>query len=352
MRINKIHIENFRSHTVSDYKFFPGINLIIGPNGSGKTSVVEAISLIAYGHSFKGAEDKELVRRGEHYLNIKAETSYGQIVTKVKINIANNQKRVYIDDRAIKRLSELMDVLNVVTFEPKEVSLLQGPPKQRRKFLDFAIAKISPMYLAKLQEYEKLLQERNKILKEEVVDETHLNIVTDLLIKASEPICSMRARYIARLNACLKQVYAKIDEGKKNPEIVYHPFVIPDENFLIAAKTAFKDALASDLAKKVTSIGLHKDDFLISLNGQDVATFGSQGENRLAVIALKLSVHQALEKREDKPVVILDDVLSELDTLHKNKLLTYLKTIDQVFITATHTNLDASQVHIIDLSKQ
>lgn len=351
MLIDKLHLENFRSHTMNDYVFSSGINAIIGPNGSGKTSIVEAISLIASGHSFKGAEDKELVRRGANYLNIEATTIKGKIATKVKINVVNGQKRVYIDGTAIKRLSELIEVLNVVTFEPKEVGLLQGAPRLRRKFLDFAISKSSPFYLAKLQEYDKLLSERNKILKEDEIDETHLNIVTDLLIKASQPICEMREKYVKALNACLGKVYSRIDSSKKNPQIVYEPFVKVSDAFLIEAKTAFKDALTNDLAKKVTSIGPQKDDFLITLNGENVATYGSQGENRIAIIALKLASHQVVTSREEKPVVILDDVLSELDDAHKDKLLTYLKTIDQVFITATHLEKKDDAVHIIDLTK-
>ena len=334
MNVKSLTLKNFRNHKYLSYEFQPGINTIIGPNGIGKTNIVEAIYYLSIVRSFRTNEESNLILNGSEMAEIASTISEGKIIKKVKVGIQEENRQILLNSKPASK-SELAKSINVILFEPKDVLLFRGSPKERRHFLDLNISKKSHVYFESASRYEKLLKQRNNLLKQQEIDEILLETTTDLLIKTAAIIVSYRQLYVKDINDILNKIARALTGEESKIEIKYLPFVKFDENFESSAKKAFKSALESDLKKKATSIGTHREDFTVSLNGRDIAMFGSQGENRLVALALKLSPYFLIEDKDKRPIVVLDDVMSELDKTHQDRLIKFLEKMEQVFITAT-----------------
>lgn len=235
----------------------------------------------------------------------------------------------------------------MIVFEPKDVLMFRGLPKVRRNFLDVSLSKKSPVYLEHISRYEKLLKQRNDILKSNEVNMTLLEANTELLIRTSETIVNYRVAYMKDINHILNNITRALAYEEKKVELIYKPYITPNQNFYQDAKNAYKRALESDLRNKATTIGIHREDFYINLNGREIGTFGSQGENRLVALALKLTPYFLTEDEEKKPIVVLDDVMSELDPAHQKRLLEFIQKFDQVFITTTKLKSDNVNSYLI-----
>lgn len=342
MIVKSLTLKNFRNHTYLTYDFSGGLNLITGPNASGKTNIVEAIYYLSLARSFRGVEDGDLIQKGKDRSEIHAVVSEGNLNRKVHIVLTEDGRQVSINGKPISKLSELAKCINVVLFEPKDVMLFRGSPKERRNFLDINLSKKSAPYLDYISRYEKVLHERNRLLKEENIDPILLETTTEMLIKLSGPIVNYRQMYVKDIVDILNKITRALTGEDAKVEIVYKPFIEYDANFDKKAKEAFNKARESDLKQKATTIGIHREDFSISLNGRDIAQFGSQGENRMVALALKLSPYFLIDDKDKRPVVVLDDVMSELDQTHRQKLIMFLKKMEQVFITATRLEVDGA----------
>ena len=339
MLIKKIGLKNFRNHSSLTYEFSENLNVLTGPNGIGKTNIVEAIYYLSLGRSFKAVEDPDLIKRNHERAEINAIITEGELTRKIKVIITKTGRVILINGKSISKLSELAKCVNVILFQPKDVMLFSGPPRDRRNFLDISISKKSAIYLDYISRYDKVLKERNDLLKQEKVDQTLLDVTTELLIKLSGSIISYRQMYVKDINDILNKITRALTGVKGQLELKYYPFIPYDANFTDNAKNAFKRAEESDFKHKQTSIGVHREDISISLNGRDIATFGSQGENRIAALALKLSPYFLIEDKDKKPIVVLDDVMSELDHKHQERLIKFLRKFNQVFITATKLDI-------------
>ena len=336
MNIKSITLKNFRNHNYLSFSFQKGINVISGPNGIGKTNIVEAIYYLSLARSFRTNDTYNLIQKGKDDAEISSIISEGELVRKIRINISKEGKKILLNNKPVSKLSELVKCVNVVLFEPKDVLLFRGSPKERRNFLDINISKKSAIYLDHISRYDKILRQRNDLLKQENVDEVLLDTTTEMLVKLAEPIVSYRQLYVKDINDILNKIARALTGVNSEIEIKYTPFVPFDSEFKESAKKAFKGALEGDLKRKATSIGIHREDFSVSLNGRDIAMFGSQGENRLVALALKLSPYFLIEDKDKRPVVVLDDVMSELDKTHKERLIKFLQKFEQVFITSTN----------------
>ena len=339
MIVQKLALKNFRNHSSKTYEFKPGINIITGPNGIGKTNIVESIYYLSLGRSFRTIDESELVKQGKEEAEITALIKEGEISRKIHVLFAKQGRVVLINDKPIKKLSELSQIVNVLLFEPRDVMLFRGSPKERRSLLDINISKQSKTYLENISRYNKILKERNEILKQENPDLTLLETTTEMLIEVAKPIIVSRSAYLKDINDILNKITRALTGEDNDIQIKYYPFVIPDENYETKAKSAFNQALEGDLKRKATSIGIHREDFSLALNGKDIAAFGSQGENRIVALALILSPYFLIKDKNKRPIIVLDDVMSELDQTHRLRLIKLLQKFEQTFITATRLDV-------------
>ncbi len=345
MIVNRLVLRDFRNYDNLDLSFSRGLNIITGLNGAGKTNIVEAIYFLSLARSFRGVETSDLIMFKRPFAKIEAEVELDNAKKKIVAILSSNNKKLLVNDKPVKRLSELSKLLNVLVFEPKDAFLFLGSPQNRRNYLDINLSKKSPIYLENLIKYEKLLKERNAILKKEKIDEIALNVITKQMIDVSYSIGKYRLAYSHEINRVLTKIINSLMEKHYEAELVYHPFVELDDKFADKASRAYERTLASDKKHKATQIGIHREDISMNLNGKDIAISASQGENRIAVIALKLAPYFLIEEKEARPVVVLDDVMSELDEIHQNKLLDFLRKFEQVFITSTNTNIQNASIY-------
>ena len=334
MIIKTLTLKNFRNHKSISYEFQPGLNILTGPNTVGKTNVVEAIHYLSLGRSFRTTEGSELIQKGNLQAFIEAVCYEGELKRNIRIVISPNSRNIFINGKQAKTI-QLYNCMNVLLFEPKNVLMFRGSPKTRRDFLDNGLSKKSISYLETLLKYDKVLKERNNLLKSENINPVLLEINTKMLVELSEKIVKDRIQYVKDINDLLIKITRALTGVNGKLEINYKPFIAPSENFQKDALEAFKRAEERDLRQKATSIGVHREDFSISLNGRDIGQYGSQGENRIVALALKLSPYFLVKDKDKRPVVVLDDVMSELDQAHRLRLVEFVKKLDQVFITAT-----------------
>ena len=336
MIVKNIKLINFRCYENLEIEFSPGMNYIYGDNASGKTSLVEAIYYLSLARSFKTNKDKELIKKNNDTALINAYLNSLDSYKEILISLMDVGKKIFINKKQIKKISELSNLINAIYFIPKDVNLLKESPSQRRLFLNLSIAKVSNKYLELCINYEKILHSRNELLKQEKINYDLLDVLTNQIIQISKEIYLYRKNYIDNLNKKINYVYKSITGKDEKINIIYETFISNYENFEMIANKKYKDSLENDMQKKVTNIGIHKEDFKIFLNSKDVSKYGSQGENRLSVLALKITPYELIEEEEKKPIIILDDVLSELDKNNQENLLNYLSKLKQVFITSTN----------------
>lgn len=349
MLIKSLSLTNFRSYESVSVEFGTKINVICGKNGVGKTNLAEAIHYLSLAKSFRLVDDKELIKHGCEFAKIDSVVDDDGLQKRITIIITASGKSVVCNGKKIQKLSDLAKLTNVIVFEPKDVHFFRDSPATRRRFLDISIAKQLPTYLEELSRYEKILKERNELLKLSKVDEKHLLILTNELIRAAEPIVRARTRFIREINEILGKIFQSLSVKDQEIELVYTPFVEQGEGYRNNASDAFKRSLESDLKKKTTNVGPHREDFSMTLNYHNVSVSGSQGENRIAILSLMLAPYFLIKESEKRPIIILDDVMSELDNNHKERLVTFLEKLQQVFITTTQIQkMNASFYDVIN----
>lgn len=345
MFVKSLTIKNFRNHKYLSYDFSNKINVITGSNGSGKTNIVEAIYYLSLARSFRTQNNIDLINDGQETAIIIAEVLEGQIKREIRVVINKDCKKVYLNNKPINKLSELAKSINVILFEPKDVLMFKSSPKVRRNFLDISLSKKSDSYLDYISRYSKILKQRNELLKKTKIDENLLSVLTEMMIKLSKQIIRFRQLYVESINEVLDKIYFSLTGKKDDVKVVYYPFIDIDDEYQAKATELFEKSKESDIKKKATSIGIHREDFKVLMNNHDIATYGSQGENRIVTLALKLSPYFIIKDREKRPIVVLDDVMSELDENHKNKLIDFIRKLEQVFITATEIEVKDASIY-------
>ena len=336
MIIKNLKLKQFRNYDDLNVTFEPNINFILGKNATGKTNIVEAIHYMSLTRSFRSDDDSDLIKNNSSFATIEGTFLLGDVTKNIKIVISPKGKKILCNGYEIKKISELSKLINVIVFKPIDVLMFDDTPSVRRKFLDINISKMDYTYLKSMSEFDKLLKERNESLKQEHCDKNLLEVLTDQLIASQKQIVLKRNAFVEQLNIVVNKVLKAIKGENDTLRINYYPFVKIDENYLKEAKKAYDDNLENDLKHKSTSIGVHRENFKVLLNGKDISSYGSQGEKRLAALSLVLSPYFLISDKDKRPIVILDDVLSELDKVHQNKLVQFVSKMEQVFITATH----------------
>ena len=345
MIVSKLTLRNFRNYGWVELEFAPGLNIIVGDNAQGKTNIVESIHFLSLARSFRNGENADLIMKSRQFATIEATVEQSATKKEIRAVLTPSAKKITCNGKQVKRISELSGLINVIVFEPKDALMFNDSPLVRRNFLDINLSKKSPLYLEALMRYEKLLRERNAILKNDNVDQIQLDVVTKQIIEVSETIVKYRSAYVNEINNVLSKIVTAIKGEKEEARLVYSPFVKNDSKFKETALHAYERMRDSDIKRKATQIGIHREDISMILNGEDVATHGSQGENRIVVIALKLAPYFLIEDKDLRPIVVLDDVMSELDKEHKERLIAFLRKFEQVFITSTTANIKNASIY-------
>ena len=351
MNIESLELSNYRNYKNLYMDYSPKTNLLFGNNAQGKTNILEAIYMCAAGRSHRGSKDKEEIKFGEDEAHIKININKNNINYRIDIHLKKNRpKGIAINGIPIKKTSELLGIFNVVFFSPEDLSIIKNGPSERRRFLDMELCQLNSLYVHSLICYNKILIQRNKLLKDfNFIKESKetLDILDIQLIKYGKEIIRYREVFIDELKNIIKKISKDISGEYIN--INYEKNIEIDKY-----EEKLKNKRNEELKLKMTLIGPHRDDISFSIDGVDIRRFGSQGQQRTAALSLKLSeIELVKEKVKDTPVLLLDDVLSELDKKRQSKLLEYIGDI-QTVITCTgledfiNSNLDIDKIYNVD----
>lgn len=334
MNIRSIELKNFRNYEKLEISFDEGTNILFGDNAQGKTNILEAAYMSGTTKSHKGSRDREMIRFGEEEAHLKTVVARGGREYQIDMHLKKNRaKGIAIDKIPIKKASELFGILNIVFFSPEDLNIIKNGPAERRRFLDSELCQLDRIYLADLTNYNKILAQRNKLLKDMIYRPSLSDTlpVWDMqLIETGKKIIRRRKQFVDELREIVSDIHYRISGGKEELFLKYEPNI--DDIF-------FEDELsrAKEKDKKLcqTSVGPHRDDLLFSIGDVDIRKYGSQGQQRTSALSLKLSEIELVRKSiSDTPVLLLDDVLSELDSSRQNYLLNNISDT-QTIITCT-----------------
>ncbi len=334
MIIKSIKLENFRNYDSLDLDFEKGTNILYGDNAQGKTNVLEAIYLSATTKSHKGSKDKEIIRFDKEEAHIRTFLDKDGMEYRIDMHLRKSRsKGIAINGQPIKKAADLVGLLNIVFFSPEDLSIIKNGPSDRRKFVDMELFQIDKYYLYNLNQYNKIINQRNKLLKDfyfnSDLNET-LQVWNMQLVSYGKQIINRREKFVEQLNEIIYDIHKNLSGGKEELIIIYEPNVSEDD-----FDYKLKSSQERDIKLKMTSVGPHRDDFCFMVNGVDIRKYGSQGQQRTAALSLKLAEIELVKKvTGDLPVLLLDDVLSELDSNRQNYLLNSIGDI-QTIITCT-----------------
>lgn len=333
MWISNLKIKNFRNYTDEKISLNKNINIFYGENAQGKTNIIESIFLCGMGKSFRAKKDNEMINFNSQNSSIEVEFKKSDRDGKIKIELGN-RKNIYLNGIKLKKLSELLGNINLVIFTPEDINILKGSPQNRRRFLDIMISQLRPNYLNCLNMYLKTLEQRNNYLrqiKEERKDENLLDIWDEKLAEYAINIYKYRKEFINKLQEKIENIHNGITENKEEIKIEYISMCKEKEEFL----KALKERRKLDIIKGFTTRGVHRDDFIIFINGKEINIYGSQGQNRTAMLSLKLSELKVVyDEIGEEPILLLDDFMSELDSKRRKSFLENINDT-QVIITCT-----------------
>lgn len=334
MIIKSMELQNFRNYENLRILFEQGTNIFFGDNAQGKTNILEAVYLSGTSKSHKSSKDKEMIRFGEQEAHLRTIVVKKGREYQIDVHLKQNKtKGIAVNKVPLKKASELFGILNLVFFSPEDLNIIKNGPTERRRFLDFELCQLDKIYFSDLFLYHKILNQRNKLLKDMVYKPDLMDTLSvwDMqLEETGKKIICRRTQFVEELNGIVQQIHANISGGKETLILQYEPSVSEDcfAQQLIRARER-------DRKLCFTSIGPHRDDFLFSVNGVDIRKFGSQGQQRTAALSLKLSEIELVKRTVfESPVLLLDDVLSELDNNRQNYLLNSICDT-QTLITCT-----------------
>jgi len=340
MRVTGLRLVNFRNYPSLSLRPDAGLCVLTGENAAGKTNVLEALFLCSLGRSHRTVRDSEMVRSGESAGSVAVDMDTRSGPRRIECKLfAGDRKRMFIDGAPLSRSGELLGCLNVVMFAPEDLALIKDGPGERRRFLDMAISQLRPSYYYTLQQYNAALKQRNALLKEpEGLDYDALECWDEQLSVLGAAIVLARAELVERLGLIAAEQHETLSDGTETLVAAYEPNVAPSdrETLVKTLRLALSDTAERDVYRGSTSVGPHRDDLKLVINGSDVRVYGSQGQQRTTVLSLKLAQLEILRvEKEDSPVLLLDDVFSELDR-NRQKMLLIAAQDCQTFLTCTH----------------
>lgn len=347
MIVKSIELKDFRNYESLKMELSPGINILYGDNAQGKTNVLEALYMCGTTKSHKNSKDKEIIMISKEEAHIRVMLEKDEIGHKVDMHLKKSKsKGIAIDGIPIKKSSELLGMMPVIFFSPEDLSIIKDGPAERRRFLDMELCQTDKIYYYNLSNYNKVLTQRGNLLKQIEFDRTlkdTIDLWDEQLVEYGKQIITIRNEFIQQINEMICEIHHRITEGKEQIRLAYDPNIsaerMQEELFL------HRDI---DLVMKTTGIGPHRDDVIFYINDIDVRKYGSQGQQRTAALSLKLAEIELMKKKFGfAPLLLLDDVFSELDRSRQNHLLESLKKI-QTVITCTGMEEYVKERMIID----
>lgn len=347
MKITSIQLKNYRNYDFCDIELTDQLNLIIGDNGQGKTNLLETLYVAGFGKSFRTSKDSELIQMNEKMMHLKVNfEKFGrQQSVEIKL-ISDKKKEIRINGSVITKVSDLIGHLNLVLFSPEDLKLVKESPGERRKFLDRELSHISPMYCRQIIEYNKILDQRNSFLKQLQTTGSKqydiLDIWDEKLVKSGVPIIMKRFSFVEKLAEISEDIHKSITAGKERLKVNYicsvkSPNPLEYDKIQSEFLCAIEKSRERDIYRGYTSTGPHRDDIGLFINGTDIRTYGSQGQQRTAALSLKLSEIDIIKDEiGEYPILLLDDVMSELDVTRQNFLI---KTFDRLQTIVTSTEV-------------
>lgn len=343
MKLKNLNLVNFRSYNQVFLDLAPGINIFIGDNGSGKTNILESIYVLSLTKSNRIAHDVDLIKLGFNNVTITGEVLHDDYVKKYQVSIDKIGKKVYINNLQIKKISEYISNFCITSFLPSDIEIIKGSPSIRRNLLNIQIGEIYNHYLKYLNEYNVLLKMRNEYLKRLNInafsDMKYLEVINGKMTSISSKIYYFRFFYIEQINSLISKIFYKLSGIKdlkvqyiNNLGITYYD----DEKIKEILLSKWKKNINKEMLQGMTITGLHRDDLIFLINNQDARIYASQGQQRLIIIAYKIAELMVFKKiKGEYPVLLLDDVFSEIDIKKRNNIIKFLKSDIQVIITTT-----------------
>ncbi len=349
MIVKSLSLSQFRNYESLQIQFHPGINLILGDNAQGKTNLLEALYICAALRSFRTRKDSELIRFSEShaYLNMQLESFHNAQPEKHVMEMVfqkDQKKRVKKNSLSQTRISDVMGTFKAVLFSPEDLKIVKDSPAERRQFMDSEMIQVSPRYYHTLSQYQKIIKQRNQLLKTRHLTESELSVWDEQLAITGTQLMLQRSRFMTEIGSIAAVIHKQLTETKETLHVGYEPGItlplaweawstlkLSDHYMVVLSRYR-----QTDLMRQTTHKGAHRDDVHFSINQMDVRQYGSQGQKRTVVLSLKLAVLEWMKEQSGEyPVLLLDDVTSELDDRRQQELLNYLKPV-QTMITSTH----------------
>ena len=344
MRLTRVSLSNFRNYAQLDLEPASGLNVFLGPNAQGKSNLLEAIAMLGTGKSFRTNRDSDLIREGLDLATVGGDAVVRAGSIRIACTIARGsrgtRKRYSVNDAPV-RYARFLGSIKVVTIVPSDLQLVVGAPGLRRGFINVALAQEDPRYYRALARYQKTVQQKSALLRSEDVDADLLEIYDRALIESGTVLMLARKHFVDALAREARRTHARWSDDAERLDVAYAPsvaFETPSEDGIAAAFEARLAAVApAERARGAALAGPHRDDLELLLDGRSLAAYGSQGQHRTAVLALKVAEYTVMRERDAQPpLLLLDDVLSELDEARSSAFLAGIGSYEQAFVTATH----------------
>lgn len=366
MTLDFLSLQNFRNYDRVNLSFNKKINIFIGDNAQGKTNILESIYVLSITKSHRLLIQDNLIKENSLFTKIDGEITKKNKKSKLSILINNQGKTVSINSLSIKKISDYIATLNVIIFSPDDIDLIKGSPGGRRKYLNIEIGQLHHRYFIILNQYNQVLRNRNEYLKKisfDKYDKDYIEIVNDQLVEKAIQIYEMRKKFIDHINNIIINKYKEIT-GQNELQLKYETSILIDEidddknKVALRLKEKLKNNLQREIIMGQTMAGPHRDDFSFVIDGLDIRNYGSQGQQKMAVICLKLSeIDLFKDIKGEYPVLLLDDIFSELDDNKKNNVIKMINLDIQTFLTSTDINkiekelLNNADIFYIDKAK-
>ncbi|MDN6196130.1 MAG: DNA replication/repair protein RecF [Atopostipes suicloacalis] len=356
MYLNTLKLQNFRNYNQEELELSSSINVLIGENAQGKTNLIESIYFLAMSRSHRSSRDRELIGWERDFAKVEGKLRKKSDELPLEIILSKSGKVAKVNHLEQKKLSDYIGQLNVIMFAPEDLSLVKGSPSVRRRFIDMELGQMNKIYLHHLVQYQQILKQRNKFLKEarrrKEFDEMYLTILTEQLAAEAAEILFYRFQFVGKLNKWAKEVQSSISDKKESLVIEYKTLnelndELDAEEIFEILKKNYEAVEKQEIDQGTTTLGPHRDDLVFFVNDRNIQTYGSQGQQRTTALSLKLAEIELMhEVTGEYPILLLDDVLSELDASRQTQLLDSIQNKVQTFITTT--SLDGVQMELLN----